>query len=226
MVGQTDTLLLLNRYTSTNYQTTFFRVKRSTTEYYIELSVFVDEKMYKNIDDNKKFGEDTLQKIQTLVYGYLNGVQIIYKSARLTRRLEIVLVRLDILQSPDKSLDNHNGETEKYLDSFCKWQMDKNPGGNTDKADISNDEHWDHALLLTGFNLYDSVPALDAVIGLAWVSGMCHPQYSCTINEGNNFESVFVIAHEMGHNLGMNHDGEISEVLFYLKAIYLFWANT
>ena len=46
------------------------------------------------------------------------------------------------------------------------------------------------------------------MIGLAWVSGMCHPDYSCTINEGNNFESVFVIAHEMGHNLGMNEDGE------------------
>ena len=39
----------------------------------------------------------------------------------------------------------------------------------------------------------------DAVIGLAWVSGMCHRDYSCTINEGNNYESVFVIAHEMGH---------------------------
>lgn len=37
------------------------------------------------------------------------------------------------------------------------------------------------------------------MIGLAWVSGMCHRDYSCTINEGNNYESVFVIAHEMGH---------------------------
>ena len=57
----------------------------------------------------------------------------------------------------------------------------------------------------TGSNDKKNLPS---VIGLAWVSGMCHPDYSCTINEGNNFESVFVIAHEMGHNLGMNEDGE------------------
>ena len=38
-----------------------------------------------------------------------------------------------------------------------------------------------------------------SILGLAWVSGMCHPRYSCTINEGKNFESVYVIAHEMGH---------------------------
>ena len=65
--------------------------------------------------------------------------------------------------------------------------------------------------MLSGLNLYDRQPDQDIVIGLAWVSGMCHPDYSCTINEGNNFESVFVIAHEMGHNLGMNHDGETTE---------------
>jgi len=45
-------------------------------------------------------------------------------------------------------------------------------------------------LKLTGFFV---------TLGLAWVSGMCNPSFSCTINEGNNFESVYVIAHEMGH---------------------------
>ena len=45
------------------------------------------------------------------------------------------------------------------------------------------------------------------VIGLAPVSGMCTQDASCTVSEGNNFETVFVIAHEFGHNLGMKHDG-------------------
>lgn len=66
-------------------------------------------------------------------------------------------------------------------------------------VDDDDPAHWDHALLLTGLDLYDRYKTQDAVIGLAWVSGMCHRDYSCTINEGNNYESVFVIAHEMGH---------------------------
>ena len=195
-----------------------FRLKRdvplqelTTQERYIELSVFVDDRMYSGVENNKKSGENTLQKIQDIVFAYLNAVQIIYKSDRLTNKLRLVLVRLDVMQVPDSSLDSSQGEIESYLDAFCNWQQAKNPSSNINNGDIVDDEHWDHALLLTGYNLFDTTPDRDSVIGLAWVSGMCHPDYSCTINEGNNFESVYVIAHEMGHNLGMNHDGESIE---------------
>lgn len=37
------------------------------------------------------------------------------------------------------------------------------------------------------------------VVGLAPVAGMCTATSSCTINEGKHFESVFVVAHEIGH---------------------------
>lgn len=37
------------------------------------------------------------------------------------------------------------------------------------------------------------------VTGLAPVAGMCTATSSCTINEGKHFESVFVVAHEIGH---------------------------
>lgn len=36
-------------------------------------------------------------------------------------------------------------------------------------------------------------------LGLAPVAGMCTATSSCTINEGKHFESVFVVAHEIGH---------------------------
>ena len=55
----------------------------------------------------------------------------------------------------------------------------------------------------------------DSVIGLAWVSGMCHPEFSCTINEGHNYESVYVIAHEMGHNLGTDMQAMFDDIVQY-----------
>ena len=37
------------------------------------------------------------------------------------------------------------------------------------------------------------------VVGLAPVAGMCRTATSCTVNEGRHFESVYVMAHEIGH---------------------------
>ncbi|KOB64852.1 Uncharacterized protein OBRU01_20113 [Operophtera brumata] len=47
--------------------------------------------------------------------------------------------------------------------------------------------------------------------GLAPVAGMCTVTSSCTVNEGRHFESVYVVAHEIGHNLGMRHDGPLAD---------------
>ena len=67
---------------------------------------------------------------------------------------------------------------------------------------------WDHALLLTGEDLDKKTHSLDSeVVGLSPVKGMCIPETSCSVIQGKHFESVYVIAHELGHNLGMRHDG-------------------
>lgn len=36
-------------------------------------------------------------------------------------------------------------------------------------------------------------------LGLAPIGGMCTATSSCTVNEGRHFESVYVVAHEIGH---------------------------
>ena len=55
-------------------------------------------------------------------------------------------------------------------------------------------------------------PAFYGVIGLAWVGTICGPSswkgYKASINEKrqNAVASAKVVAHEMGHNMGMLHD--------------------
>ena len=37
---------------------------------------------------------------------------------------------------------------------------------------------------------------------------MCDMERSCNINEDIGLASGFIVAHEMGHNFGMQHDGD------------------
>ena len=67
-------------------------------------------------------------------------------------------------------------------------------------------------MILTGLDVHvvdrdDKISS--QVVGLAPVSGMCQTESSRTVNEGRHFESVYVMAHEIGHNLGMSHDGNV-----------------
>lgn len=66
------------------------------------------------------------------------------------------------------------------------------------------------SVLWPSLDLYKATPGKNhsGVLGLAWVGGMCKGNYSCTINEAPNFEASFVIAHELGHSLGIMHDGQ------------------
>eukprot|EP00058_Branchiostoma_floridae_P014216 XP_002599704.1 hypothetical protein BRAFLDRAFT_70384 [Branchiostoma floridae] len=43
---------------------------------------------------------------------------------------------------------------------------------------------------------------------MAPVSGMCSEDRSCSLNEDSGLGSAFLLGHEIGHNLGMRHDGD------------------
>ena len=97
------------------------RSKRSTKERVIEVAVFVDDEMYKNSEQLTKDGEDPLERIQDIVFTYVNAVQLIYQSKKLSNQLRMVLVRLDIMKTRNTDLNNHGGDIESYLESFCRY---------------------------------------------------------------------------------------------------------
>ncbi|KAI8521812.1 A disintegrin and metalloproteinase with thrombospondin motifs 14 [Branchiostoma belcheri] len=86
------------------------------------------------------------------------------------------------------------GNPSRSLEQVCRWAHD------VQTEDLDDSDHHDHAIFLTRI---DFGPA-----GYAPVTGMCHELRSCTLNHEDGFSSAFVVAHETGHVLGMEHDGD------------------
>ncbi|EDV37612.1 uncharacterized protein Dana_GF13538 [Drosophila ananassae] len=173
-------------------------------ELFIETAIFVDSDLFAHMQRN--FPTNTEGKLISFVMAMINGVQLLYHHHTLGRRINFVLKRLEIWKSSEPAGLSRSVDVDRYLNSFCNWQEKLNPFSDDDPL------HYDHALILTGLDLvaFPKPPAKpnSQVVGLATVGGMCTSTFSCTINEAKHFESVFVVAHEIGHNLGMRHDAE------------------
>ncbi|XP_014666198.1 PREDICTED: A disintegrin and metalloproteinase with thrombospondin motifs 3-like [Priapulus caudatus] len=121
----------------------------------------------------------------------VNIVNMIYQDPSLDANINIVVVRMILLDSDNDLVIT--GDAKRSLDQLCEWVY------TVRKSDLNHPEHHDHAIFLTRQTFG---PA-----GYAPVSNMCTEEKSCTINKEDGFSSAFVIAHETGHVLGMEHDG-------------------
>ncbi|XP_076268234.1 A disintegrin and metalloproteinase with thrombospondin motifs adt-1-like isoform X2 [Rhynchophorus ferrugineus] len=172
---------------------------------FVETAVFVDKDLFKHMKTN--FPVETEREIIRFVLAMINAVQLLYHDPSLGRPVNFVLKRLEIMKDDVSGLVRPP-DIDRFLSNFCNWQRTKNPAGDREPL------HWDHALILTGLDLYvreKHGKISNQVVGLAPVAGMCTATSSCTVNEGRHFESVYVVAHEIGHNLGMRHDGPLAE---------------
>lgn len=74
-------------------------------------------------------------------------MQLLYHDPSLGRPVNFLLKRLEILKEESPGL-SRPPDIDRYLSSFCNWQRTKNPVGDREP------QHWDHALILTGLDLY------------------------------------------------------------------------
>uniref|UniRef100_A0A8C7WBP7 ADAM metallopeptidase domain 28 n=1 Tax=Oncorhynchus mykiss TaxID=8022 RepID=A0A8C7WBP7_ONCMY len=102
----------------------------------------------------------------------------------------IALVGLEVWTDNDKiSVTAPAGAT---LDAFTKWR----------NSDLVNTKRHDNAHLISGIDFEGST------VGLAFIGTLCS-DHSVGIVQDHNPRAIAVgatLAHEMGHNLGMNHD--------------------
>lgn len=137
------------------------------------------------------------EHVQNYLLTLMNIVNEIYHDESLGAHINVVLVRMIMLGYAKSISLIERGNPSRSLENVCRWAFGQQ------KGDTDHSEHHDHAIFLTrqGFG-----PT--GMQGYAPVTGMCHPVRSCTLNHEDGFSSAFVVAHETGHVLGMEHDGQ------------------
>lgn len=177
---------------------------QSTGELTIELAVFFDEPGYKIF---APFFNGNEKEIRNMLLAYINAIQALYYHPSLGTRINIVLVRLDIMKQQPKTLPHYNGERNLLLNSFCNFTTINNPPND------NHPNHWDIGIYVSGLDFYvnENGKKNSITMGLATVSGVCLHQYSCVIAElgvtnrfgkpypSAGFTSVYIAAHEIGH---------------------------
>ncbi|XP_050077090.1 A disintegrin and metalloproteinase with thrombospondin motifs adt-2-like [Anopheles maculipalpis] len=171
----------------------------------VELAVFFDEAAYKTFGPYFDYNDAALRDF---LLAYINGIQALYHHPSLGQGVDIALVYLELMRIQPSTMPHYNGERNLLLDSFCSYQNSLNQG------------RWDMALYLSGLDFYavENGRRSGGTMGLATVGGVCLSEYSCVIAEfgarnvfgkpypSSGFTSIFIAAHEIGHNLGMHHD--------------------
>ncbi|XP_076023553.1 A disintegrin and metalloproteinase with thrombospondin motifs 3 isoform X2 [Genypterus blacodes] len=137
------------------------------------------------------------EHVQNYLLTLMNIVNEIYHDESLGVHINVVLVRMIMIGYAKSISLIERGNPSRSLENVCRWAFVQQ------KGDLDHAEHHDHAIFLTrqGFG-----PT--GMQGYAPVTGMCHPIRSCTLNHEDGFSSAFVVAHETGHVLGMEHDGQ------------------
>ncbi|XP_060604229.1 A disintegrin and metalloproteinase with thrombospondin motifs 18-like isoform X2 [Ruditapes philippinarum] len=155
----------------------------------VEMLVVVDKNMY------HKHGD---ANITTYTLTLFNMLSQLFKDGSLGNKIDVVLVGLILLEGDERGLTiDYNADDT--LNSFCQWQS---------VLVGANGRQHDHAILLTGLDLCSYKNSPCDTLGFAPMEGMCNRVRSCTVNEDTGLSTAFTIAHEVGHNFGMFHDGE------------------
>nr|AEJ31984.1 metalloproteinase 1 [Crotalus adamanteus] len=147
---------------------------------YIELVVVADHRMYTKYDGDKT-------EISSIIYEIVNTLTQIFRPLH----IRVALIGLEIWSSGE--LSKVTLSADDTLEAFGEWR----------ETVLMNRKRHDHAQLLTGMIFSGTIE------GRTYKSHMCDRKHSVGIVRDHRSRRHFVanrMAHELGHNLGIDHD--------------------
>uniref|UniRef100_A0A3Q3ACX3 ADAM metallopeptidase with thrombospondin type 1 motif, 2a n=1 Tax=Kryptolebias marmoratus TaxID=37003 RepID=A0A3Q3ACX3_KRYMA len=141
-------------------------------------------------------GRDHIQKYLLTL---MNIVNEIYQDYSLGANINVVLVKIIMLSATKSQELISVRNPHKSLENVCGWSY-------LQQIEQSDSEQHDHTIYLTRQEFGPF-----GMQGYAPVTGMCQLHRSCVLVLEDGFSSAFVAAHETGHVLGMEHDGEAND---------------
>ncbi|XP_018110573.2 zinc metalloproteinase-disintegrin-like batroxstatin-2 [Xenopus laevis] len=181
--GVTNTTYMEGNFSKTSFSTNNEERKEFLkSKKFIQLYMVADNSMF------NKYSRST-ENVRRRIFEIVNFVNVVYKQMNIF----VALTGIEVWDRTDKFTVVSSANED--LRMFSEWR----------KNDLLPRKAHDNAQFITNTD-FDG-----ATVGLAYVGTLCSSTLSTGVIQDHSQQSISIgatVAHEMGHNLGMNHDEE------------------